>query len=90
MGARQALTEKWLQPHVKAIPLSTQVMRVDWSAEPGLCDAVRHFFSLYPKFFSLLEGPLPVLQDSEEGTEGALLVSPEPLQLLVGSGISVP
>lgn len=61
------------------------------SAEPQLCNAVCHFSSLYIKFFSLLELSLPLLQDSEKGTEVALhLVGPEPLQLLVGSGISVP
>lgn len=43
------------------------------------------------KFFSLLEVSLPPLQESEKGTEAALLlVGPESLQLLVGSGISEP
>lgn len=61
MGAKQALAEKWLEPQIKVIPLSTQVVRVDQSAGPRRpYDGVYHFSSLYIMFLSLPQGSSPL------------------------------
>lgn len=61
MGAKQALAEKWLEPQIKVIPLSTRVTRVDQSAGPRrLYDGVYQFSSLCIMFLSLPQGSSPL------------------------------
>lgn len=58
MGAKQALAEKWLEPRIKVIPLSTRVIRVDQSAGPRRpYDDVYHFLHSTLCSFLFHRGP---------------------------------
>lgn len=81
MGARQALAEKWLEPQIKVVSLSSQVIRADLSAGLGrsvmLC-----VISLHSTSWSCLFHRCPHLSTQGSG--------PELLQGPLGSGISAP